>query len=709
MKLFYGNNIQTYVGTDVPLGSTVILTLSQNAVTLVGNVVAQTRYSISTDSTGSFSQEIWFTDEMNPSGLGYRIQVQVPNVGIVYDQQNVPITGANFNLANFVPGSQSTATGIVLPTFETNGTTNTDQSVLNLRSGTGITLSSDSNGGVTITGAAQGVTSVGLADSTGLFTITGSPVTTTGTLTLSALASQTANHFFAAPNGSNGAPTFRVIAVADVPTLNQNTTGSAGSATTAAGLTGTPNITVGTISATTFTSSGHIEFSSQTLAAAGTTQGTATLLTADNCYVTSGTGGVILPTAVQGMEISITNDTAASIVVYPASGAAIETLSANIGVTIPAYVTIALEAKSTTQWWTIAPVVVAGSNITLTEAGSGTVTIALAAAPTISGLITGQANIQLGVAGTTSGVITLEGSTSGSATISGPAVAGTITNPISLSNSIMVGGGVVLFNDSTGNQGQIAFVPAGATYFDYLNTLNFRAITNGRATLLALSPTVVTALNLTVGTAGSTAGIITLEGLTSGAATITAPAVAGTAANPILFSNGINTPSGTGHSWNNDTFLFRSSANVVGVGNAIGNQNGTIWAAAFYTGSMSMTGTAINSITVPTAAGAATFTQTIGSGTQALGTTLIASGAASAIISTAVAGVLATDNLLADFNLDPILSGSPPGVVGYTPSAAGMLTIIKFCTAGHINFYQYNNTGNAISPGAMTLNYRIVR
>lgn len=41
--------------------------------------------------------------------------------------------------------------------------------------------------------------------------------------------SQTANTFYAAPNGAAGSPTFRGIVAADIPTLNQSTTGSAGS------------------------------------------------------------------------------------------------------------------------------------------------------------------------------------------------------------------------------------------------------------------------------------------------------------------------------------------------------------------------------------------------------------------------------------------------------------------------------------------------
>ena len=42
--------------------------------------------------------------------------------------------------------------------------------------------------------------------------------------------SKTANHIYAAPNGSNGSATF-VLVAADIPTLNQDTTGEAGSVT----------------------------------------------------------------------------------------------------------------------------------------------------------------------------------------------------------------------------------------------------------------------------------------------------------------------------------------------------------------------------------------------------------------------------------------------------------------------------------------------
>lgn len=64
-------------------------------------------------------------------------------------------------------------------------------------------------------------------------------VTASGSLTLggtlavspSNFESQTANTFLAAPNGSSGVPTFRAVVAADIPTLNQNTTGTAANVT----------------------------------------------------------------------------------------------------------------------------------------------------------------------------------------------------------------------------------------------------------------------------------------------------------------------------------------------------------------------------------------------------------------------------------------------------------------------------------------------
>lgn len=114
----------------------------------------------------------------------------------------------------------------------------------NITAGTGISVT---NGAGSITIANTGVTSV-----TGT-----SPVSSSGGATpaislasgygdtQNPYASKTANTFLAAPNGAAGVPTFRAIVAADVPTLNQNTTG------TASNVTGTVAIANGGSGATT--------------------------------------------------------------------------------------------------------------------------------------------------------------------------------------------------------------------------------------------------------------------------------------------------------------------------------------------------------------------------------------------------------------------------------------------------------------------------
>lgn len=65
-------------------------------------------------------------------------------------------------------------------------------------------------------GGAGTVSSVGLADSTGTFTVGGSPVTGSGTLSLSAFANQAVNTFLAGPASGSSAPAaFRALKPAD--------------------------------------------------------------------------------------------------------------------------------------------------------------------------------------------------------------------------------------------------------------------------------------------------------------------------------------------------------------------------------------------------------------------------------------------------------------------------------------------------------------
>ena len=120
---------------------------------------------------------------------------------------------------------------------------------------------------------------------------------------------------------------------------------------------------------------GPILFGSGSITAAGASNTSATLVSYDNTYIGGGTGGVILPTAVVGREISITNSTANTITVYPNSGASIELLFANQGVSLPPYATLAVVAKTTTNWWATTYIFTPGTDISLAQGGSGSITI----------------------------------------------------------------------------------------------------------------------------------------------------------------------------------------------------------------------------------------------------------------------------------------------------------------------------------------------
>lgn len=97
------------------------------------------------------------------------------------------------------------------------------------------------------------------------------------------------------------------------------------------------------------------------------------------------------------------------------------------------------------------------------------------------------------------------------------------------------------------------------------------------------------------------------------------------------------------------------------------------------------------------------LTTTIASGTSALGTSAIASGACATVVTTAATNTATTDVILVGFN------GDPTAVTGYAPSANGMLTIINYPTTNNVNHKVCNNTGASVTPGAITLNWRVVR
>jgi hypothetical protein len=108
----------------------------------------------------------------------------------------------------------------------------------------------------------------------------------------------------------------------------------------------------------------------------------------------------------------------------------------------------------------------------------------------------------------------------------------------------------------------------------------------------------------------------------------------------------------------------------------------------------------INSTTIPTSA---TLTQTIASGTAAMGTGAITSGTCATVVTVAATGTATTDVIVYTPNADPT------AVTGYAVSASGSLYIWAYPTANNVNFKVCNNTAGSLTPSALTLNWRVTR
>jgi hypothetical protein len=140
--------------------------------------------------------------------------------------------GANSNSTIIKAASTITSSyTLTLPAAQSTGT----QFLQNNGSGT-LTWASGNSGTVTSVALSDGST-------TPIYSVSGSPVTSSGTLTLT-LSTQSANTVFAGPTtGAAAQPTFRGLVSADIPNNAANTSG------TAANITATSNSTLTTLSA----------------------------------------------------------------------------------------------------------------------------------------------------------------------------------------------------------------------------------------------------------------------------------------------------------------------------------------------------------------------------------------------------------------------------------------------------------------------------
>ncbi len=149
----------------------------------------------------------------------------IPSLSGSYIVNGTSLQTGNFNISGNggIGGKlqfQGTSTGITTFQAGAQGATNINYTLPITAPTSGQVLSSSNTGTLSWTNSSpSGVTSVGLAMPS-IFTVTNSPVTSSGTLTAS-LNSQNAAIVFAGPiSGAAAVPTFRALSATDIPSLS---------------------------------------------------------------------------------------------------------------------------------------------------------------------------------------------------------------------------------------------------------------------------------------------------------------------------------------------------------------------------------------------------------------------------------------------------------------------------------------------------------
>ena len=205
-----------------------VLYSAGTGLTLAGTVFSITNTGVTANTYGSASS----VPVIAVNAQGQVTSASSTAIAIAASQ----ITSGVLPVANGGTGQSSYTNGQLL----IGNTTGNTLTKATLTAGTNISITNGA-GAITINATDQFVGTVTSVSGTGTvsgLTLTGT-VTTSGNLTLggtlavtpSNFAGQLANTFLAAPNGIYGTPTFRTIVAADVPTLNQNTTGTASNVT----------------------------------------------------------------------------------------------------------------------------------------------------------------------------------------------------------------------------------------------------------------------------------------------------------------------------------------------------------------------------------------------------------------------------------------------------------------------------------------------
>ena len=268
------------------------------------------------------------------------------NGAIVLRQNSIDSSGAYIQWTNYDSSSQ---TGFIVVDVNNNMIFGTGSSP----SGERVRINPSGNVGIANSNPNHTLSVTGTTNISGNANIgnlgTGTATVTTGIITTGNITTINSGLM------QNGNSNVTITANANI-TLTASSNSTMVISDTGANITGTANVSGNLTAANVIVTGYNIRSVATGIVAAGSTQGTATPLTKEINVVStsvSSATGVILPTAVAGMVITVINTSANLVFVYPGTSSFINTQLVNVPNTLPAGNTLQVVATSGTQWYTI--------------------------------------------------------------------------------------------------------------------------------------------------------------------------------------------------------------------------------------------------------------------------------------------------------------------------------------------------------------------
>ena len=356
----YATTANSVAGSNVSGAVAYATTANSVAGSNVSGTVANATYATSAGNVASATTAVNVTANAQPNitSVGTLSNLTVSGTSDLGAIGNITITGGSsgyYLQTNgsgvltwaSVPGGTGISNGtsnISVPTA--NGNVNTSvagNANILVVTGTGANIAGTLNATGVITGNGSGLTAIVGGNVSGAVAY----ATTANSVAGSNVSGTVANATYATSAGSATTATSATTAV-NVTANSQANITSVGTLTSL-GVSGT--VTAANITANT----GFILSSVATYSAAGSTQGTATALTTMINIVSTvaASTGVVFPTAVTGMRLTVLNTGANPLAVYPATNAIINSQAANASFSLPVGDRLDFIATSTTQWYTL--------------------------------------------------------------------------------------------------------------------------------------------------------------------------------------------------------------------------------------------------------------------------------------------------------------------------------------------------------------------